>query len=148
MYIDGGRGWERMVHCENFMFCKPAGITLHGRFRLRLVSDTGNIETRVAQLTGGSYIDTGTNNGGPCTSPPTRPTTVTTPPRPPPTTTPRPPESTTTAGWEGSSQVDCSVMDGLYPDPDNCRGFIKCAQVTSMDCLFQISLDPDIIVTG
>ena len=148
MYIDGGRGWQRMAKCENFMFCKPAGITLHGRFRLRLFSDTGNIETRVAQLTGGSYIDTGTNNGGPCTSPPTRPTTVTTPPRPPPTTTPRPPESTTTAGWEGSSQVDCSVMDGLYPDPDNCRGFIKCAQVTSMDCRSQLSLEPDIIVTG
>ena len=126
MYIDGGRGWQRMVKCENFMFCKPAGITLHGRFTLRLVSDTGTIETTVTQLTSlnSSYIDTGTNNGGgPCTSPPT--------PTPPSTTTPTPPESTTTGGWEGSSQVDCSVRDGLYPDPDNCRGFIKCAQVTS-----------------
>ena len=56
------------------MFCKPAGITLHGGFTLRVVSDTGNIEIRVKQLSAGSYIDTGTNNAGSCTSPTPSPT--------------------------------------------------------------------------
>ena len=135
IYIDGGRGWQRMAKCENFMFCKPSGITLHGQFTLRLVSDTGNIEVTVTRLTAGSYIDTGTNNGGPCTSPSPSPSTST-PPRPtqpgPPPTRPPVSSTTTSGGWEANSQVDCSVEDGLYPDPDNCRGFIKCAQVTSM----------------
>lgn len=49
------------------------------------------------------------------------------------TSRPSPPSTTTTmtpsSSWSGSSVVDCSVEDGLYPDPDNCRGFIKCAQV-------------------
>ena len=118
-----------MVKCENFMFCKPAGITLHAGFTLRLVSDTGNIEIRVKQLSAGSYIDTGTNNDGSCTSPHPGPTPPPTPPPTPASTT----STTTTAGWEVGSQVDCSVKDGLYPDPGNCRGFIKCAQVTLRD---------------
>ena len=46
----------------------------------------------------------------------------------PPTTTSAPPPPSTTV-WGGSSVVDCSMEDGLYPDPANCRGFIKCAQV-------------------
>ena len=75
MFIDGGRGWQKMAKCENFMFCKPAGIILHGSFSLRLVSDRGNIDVFVPQLSDGSYIDTGTNNGGPCTSTPSRPST-------------------------------------------------------------------------
>ena len=49
-------------------------------------------------------------------------------PRPPRPSRPPPPTQTTSA-WSGSSVVDCSREDGLFPDPDNCRGFIKCAQV-------------------
>ena len=32
------------------MFCKPAGITLQGRFQLRIISDTGNIDVNVSEL--------------------------------------------------------------------------------------------------
>ena len=42
MLIDGGRGWQWMKKCENFFFCKPAGLTLQGQFSLRLVSDMGS----------------------------------------------------------------------------------------------------------
>ena len=31
--------------------------------------------------------------------------------------------------FNSESIVDCSIRDGHYPDPDSCRGFIKCAQV-------------------
>ena len=50
----------------------------------------------------------------------------------PPTPTTPVTTTTTTAApvWGGDSVVDCSRQDGLYPDPNNCRGFIKCAQVT------------------
>ena len=44
-------------------------------------------------------------------------------------TSPRPTPAVTTPAWSGSSVVDCSAKDGLFPDPGNCRGFIKCAQV-------------------
>ena len=46
MYIDGGKGWQRMRKCENFMFCKPQGLTLNGQFSLRVVSE-GNIDVKV-----------------------------------------------------------------------------------------------------
>ena len=49
MAIDGGNGWQTMAKCENYMFCKPSGLTLHGQFRLRLISDTGNIDKRVSR---------------------------------------------------------------------------------------------------
>ena len=45
------------------------------------------------------------------------------------TTTSRPEPTATTPVWTSASVVDCSVKDGLFPDPANCRGFIKCAQV-------------------
>ena len=45
------------------------------------------------------------------------------------TTTFRPEPAATTPAWTSASVVDCSVKDGLFPDPANCRGFIKCAQV-------------------
>jgi len=47
MAIDGGNGWQNMAKCENFMFCKPSGITIHGQFGLRVTSDTGNIDVTV-----------------------------------------------------------------------------------------------------
>ena len=30
MAINAGNGWRTMRNCENFMFCKPSGITLTG----------------------------------------------------------------------------------------------------------------------
>ena len=47
MMIKTGSGWRSMKKCENFMFCKPSGVTLHAQFSLRVVSDTGNIDTQV-----------------------------------------------------------------------------------------------------
>ena len=40
-----------MRKCENYMFCKPAGITLQGQFQLRIISDTGNIDVNVSNHT-------------------------------------------------------------------------------------------------
>ena len=42
--------WLDLRKCENYMFCKPAGITLQGRFQLRIISDTGNIDVNVSEL--------------------------------------------------------------------------------------------------
>ena len=56
------------------------------------------------------------------------------------TTTSRPEPAATTPAWTSASVVDCSVKDGLFPDPANCRGFIKCAQVLiimSCHCLLR-----------
>ena len=132
----GAGAWVAMAKCENFMFCKPPGFTLHGSFGLRVVSDTGTIDVtvqrrslecsceisfaQVASLQGDTYIDMGSNNDGSCGGGAVAPPTPTQPP------------TTTTAApvWGGDSVVDCSLQDGLYPDPNNCRGFIKCAQVT------------------
>ena len=82
MAINGGSGWLAMRNCENFMFCKPSGITLHGKFWLRVVSDTGNIDVEVTRLVGDIYVDMGSNNDGGCssetsTSPPSFVTTTT-----------------------------------------------------------------------
>jgi len=143
MMIKTGSGWRSMKKCENFMFCKPSGVTLHAQFSLRVVSDTGNIDTQVSRLQGGNYIDMGSNNeagscgasGGSGSAPPpastTSPVVVTSPP-------------TTTSSWSGSSVVDCSREDGLFPDPDNCRGFIKCAQGDRypMQCNGGLYFDP------
>ena len=69
----------------------------------------------------GSFVDVGTNNGGSCSSGlPSLPSIGSSTTAPPPTTSPTP---TTNPGL-----VDCSLEDGLFPDPHNCRGFIKCAQ--------------------
>ena len=38
-----------MRKCENYMFCKPAGITLQSQFQLRIISDTGNIDVNVSE---------------------------------------------------------------------------------------------------
>ena len=56
------------------------------------------------------------------------------------TTTSRPAPAATTPAWSGASVVDCSVQDGLFPDPNNCRGFIKCAQVlVNMSCHYLLT---------
>jgi len=134
LHVDGGSGWQKMSKCENYMFCKPRGVTLHGEHRIRVISDSGNIDITVPNIPEGKYIDTGTNNGGTCTAPGvgSKPVTITTP-RPRPTLPTMPP---TTTPFSSSSYVDCSVKDGLFPDPQNCRGFIKCAQGDSypMEC--------------
>ena len=48
LQIDGGTGWMEMSKCENYMFCKPRGITLHGEYALRVTSDSGNIDLTVS----------------------------------------------------------------------------------------------------
>ena len=140
-----------MRKCENYMFCKPAGITLQGQFQLRIISDTGNIDvivselkqidspinsiklTKVPRIQGDTYIDMGSNNGGSCSASGGGgggwSGAATTTPRPP-------PAASSTPAWSSASVVDCSVQDGLFPDPGNCRGFIKCAQVRVMSCYF------------
>ena len=83
---------------------------------------------KVPRVQGDTYIDMGANNGGSCStsggggagSGPSGSATTTSRPEPPATTSP---------AWTSASVVDCSVKDGLFPDPGNCRGFIKCAQV-------------------
>jgi len=132
MMIEGGTGWREMKKCENYMFCKPRGITLHAQFSLRVISDTGSIDVTVPYIPDGEYIDTGTNNDGACTGESgqvTRPT-------PRPTTSTTPTTTTTTTPFSSSSYVDCTVKEGLFPDPQNCKGFIKCAQGDSypMEC--------------
>lgn len=134
--------WQDLRKCENYMFCKPAGITLQSQFQLRIISDTGNIDVtvrkwfksliiskssvKVPRVQGDTYIDMGANNGGSCSasgggagSGPSGSVI----------TTSRPEPLATTQAWTSASVVDCSVKDGLFPDPTNCRGFIKCAQV-------------------
>lgn len=122
------------LRCENYMFCKPRGLTLHSSYALRITSDSGTLEIQVSpgsappQMAGipeGSFVDVGSNNGGSCSSGvPSRPSTALS------TTSPAtaPPPTTTTPGYQPPRFVDCSLVDGLFPDPHNCRGFIKCAQ--------------------
>ena len=59
MMIEGGTGWREMKKCENYMFCKPRGITLHGQFSLRVISDTGSIDVTVS-----IYLIAGGKEGG------------------------------------------------------------------------------------
>ena len=66
----------------------------------------------------GSCGASGGSGSAPTPASTTSPVVVTSPP--------------TTSSWSGSSVVDCSREDGLFPDPDNCRGFIKCAQVKTL----------------
>ena len=97
----------------------------------------------MTSLVGDSYIDMGSNNDGGCDSDSQNvvtsqsggviQTSSSSPTSAPSSTTLAP---TTTTAWSGSSIVDCSVLDGLFPDPNNCRGFIKCAQVKSMLLLY------------
>ena len=100
----------------------------------------------MTSLVGDSYIDMGSNNDGGCDS--GSQNGITSPsggviPTSTPSTTSAPSSTTlaptTTTAWSGSSIVDCSVVDGLFPDPNNCRGFIKCAQVKSMFEMFLVS---------
>jgi len=135
LQIDGGTGWMEMSKCENYMFCKPRGITLHGEYALRVISDSGNIDLTVDSIPEGKYIDTGTNNGGTCATPGGGSSQVTTP-RPRPTIPTTPTTTSPTTPFSPASYVDCTVLDGLFPDPHNCRGFIKCAQGDSypMEC--------------
>jgi len=148
MSLDAGSGWMEMKKCENYMFCKPGGVVLGNSFGLRVSSVNKNIDVQVEGMPDGQYIDTGTNNGGAqCSSVPPSSTSS-------PTTSlstaltsalstaissaitsafssSSPPPPTTTAAPEVPvipTSVDCSTLSGLYPDPDDCRGFIKCAQ--------------------
>ena len=103
----------------------------------------------MTSLVGDSYIDMGSNNDGGCDSDSqngvTSQTSSPSPISAPSSTTLAP---TTTTAWSGSSIVDCSVLDGLFPDPNNCHGFIKCAQVKSMfEMLFCMSISSPVLHT-
>ena len=37
--------------CENYMFCKPRGLTLRSSYTLRVISDSGTIEVEVSKNT-------------------------------------------------------------------------------------------------
>ena len=45
--VEGGTGWKEMKKCENYMFCKPRGLTLSSSYALRVISDSGTIEVEV-----------------------------------------------------------------------------------------------------
>jgi len=133
---DGSR-WKNMKKCENYMFCKPRGLTLRSSYSLRVISDSGTIEVQMDEIPEGQYVDLEQNNGGFCSgsgsvsgsgsgststassspieliSPPTTLATTTVPPA---------------TSYSPPAFVDCALADGVFPDPHNCRGFVKCAQ--------------------
>ena len=97
----------------------------------------------------GTFVDMGSNNGGSCSnnqspSQPSRPAitgtvsentgTIPSNTGTVPANTGTVPANTGTVPAAAAASVpaagDCKV-DGLYPDPDICSGFIKCAQVCS-----------------
>jgi len=125
----GGSQWQNMKKCENYMFCKPRGLTLRSSYALRVISDSGAIEVQMDEIPEGQYVDLKKNNGGYCsgsgstsgsasasTESTSRPTTLATTTLPP------------TTSYSPPAYVDCALADGLFPDPHNCRGFVKCAQ--------------------
>jgi len=127
--------WIAMKKCENFMFCKPSGYILNGantNYALRVHSEHVNVDVEMSSIPQGQYVDTGKNNG-PCkaggsAAPP--PDNVAQPNPPPPAPVkpePAPVPTPAPAPTEVPAAGNCAV-DGLFPDPDDCSGFIKCAQ--------------------
>jgi len=128
-----GSSWRNMKKCENYMFCKPQGLTLRSSYSLRIISDSGAIEVEMTDIPEGDFVDLERNNGGVC-SPSSGSSSSTSTSRPidmiPASTTVAPIVQTTTqtTSYIPPAYVDCSIADGLFPDPHNCRGFVKCAQ--------------------
>jgi len=120
--------WIQMKKCENFMFCKPRGYVLNGRnsrYALRVHSKDKNVDVEMSSIPDGTYVDTGSNNG-PCqlgggNTPAPENVAVTAAPVP---TTAQVTQTT------APPSADSCQVDGLFPDPDDCSGFIKCAQGT------------------
>merc|ERR1711997_518498 len=115
------------------MFCKPRGLILNGAnsmYSVRVHSAQTDVELKFNSIPEGQYVDTGRNNG-PCKNSnlpePTSPVVITTTA----STTPAF-ETTVTTVAAAPTMIDCGILaDGLYPDPDDCAGFIKCAQGTA-----------------
>merc|ERR1711953_1383716 len=132
----GGSPWKKMKKCENYMFCKPRGLTLRSSYTLRVTSDSGTIEVEMDTIPEGEYVDLNENNGGFCSgsgsgSGSTKPSTATSSPMSTSTTLAPIVQTTTmppTSSYTPPAYVDCALADGLFPDPHNCRGFVKCAQ--------------------
>merc|ERR1719266_2992046 len=136
----GGSRWQNMKKCENYMFCKPRGLTLRSSYTLRVISDSGTIEVEMDTIPEGEYVDLKENNGGFCSgsgsesgsgSGSTKPSTATSSPMSTSTTLAPIVQTTTmppTSSYTPPAYVDCALADGLFPDPHNCRGFVKCAQ--------------------
>lgn len=122
--------WQRMKKCENFMFCKPPGSPITATTWLRVSSQNMDIDLQMSGIPEGQYLDTGLNNGRlqcsldslPASE--QQPGNVTTSSSEPASTST---EATLSASLAVSSDGKCSP-DGLFPDPDDCRGFVKCAQ--------------------
>jgi len=123
MSINAGSGWKEMKKCENFMFCKPGSIILKGKYQLRVESAKKSLTVQMSNIPEGQYVDMGDNNGDAKCDGSVRPVRPT---RPSGSTTTRAPITTTTRRVP-SGPGSCE-KDGLFPDPDDCRGFIKCAQ--------------------
>jgi len=155
MSIHLGKGWKKMRKCENYMFCKPAGPTISGRYKLRVSSANGNVDVEVTGIPEGQYINTGSNNAAlSCNgqAKPTNPTDAVNPPAPQiigDPCSPSPCGTNAVCSTTSSSSASCSCVsghsgdpyshctpsgpggcerDGLFPDPGDCRAFIKCAQ--------------------
>merc|ERR1711953_1347834 len=128
----GGSPWKKMKKCENYMFCKPRGLTLRSSYTLRVTSDSGTIEVEMDTIPEGEYVDLNENNGGFCSgSGSTKPSTATSSPMSTSTALATIVQTTTvppTSSYTPPAYVDCALADGLFPDPHNCRGFVKCAQ--------------------
>merc|ERR1719391_1360103 len=125
----GGSEWKKMKKCENYMFCKPRGLTLRSSYALRIISDSGTIEVQMDAIPEGEYVDLKKNNGGYCSGSTSGSTATSSPielinPAPTLATTTVPPATS----YSPPPYVDCAVADGVFPDPHNCRGFVKCAQ--------------------
>ena len=94
-----------------------------------------SVNDQVTGIPEGQYLDTGLNNGRQlCTidslPAPEKPINVTSSSEPP------SPEAAMTVSLVVGSDGKCAT-DGLFPDPDDCRGFVKCAQVHSYCLLAQ-----------
>ena len=95
------------------------------RIPVKIPDLKNRVSIKVPRIQGDTYIDMGANNGGSCSASGGGGGSGSGSA----TTTFRPEPAATTPAWTSASVVDCSVKDGLFPDPANCRGFIKCAQV-------------------
>merc|ERR1719238_2204990 len=129
----GGSRWKKMKKCENYMFCKPRGLTLRSSYTLRVTSDSGTIEVEMDTIPEGEYVDLKENNGGFCSgsgsgsgSGSTKPSIATSSTMVSTSTTLAPIAQTTTmpptSSYTPPAYVDCALADGLFPDPHNCRG--------------------------
>ena len=90
------------------------------------------IYTQVTGIPEGQYLDTGLNNGRQVCNVDSLPATTEEPVSAGGTSSSEPVPATTEAAMMTSLAVGTDgkcAADGLFPDPADCRGFVKCAQV-------------------